>query len=687
MLPFVSEEKLMPEFRSSVCQLGSSEDISNMETIQHNSNGIARIVVGGNDSSLSDQNSNSVKSSIDKTPRQNGDGAATTPEAIYSTVSKTSTDESQSGNTKPAEVMDEIDREVIYENSGNNRNMHDGIYDNLTPVELKKEIEAEQAPVTQSSSDEVKVSAQMNHKTNTAGLQAGAETASTDSEDYEIVLTSLTKLTNKEPKKTGVWPVKAERRYPHQIQAANALLAEKQGHSSPLATPVFQRSSAAAGYQIVQTNNEVRASMRRKGQYQSIAEYEKITSQASQPDEVKRHSLAVPTSSPRPPNSPVLRTSHCESQRTLELPNAANGDSTDFRSRSSINLTNRIYSPSNSLSRSAMNNGSLQRNALQHSLPVTTPSLLSASTQHLRNNSLKGDQSLSMIVDEVPQVIMRKKTSPPQTQSKRRDSLPLSTRSTPHNTEIRRVNSGTPDPKYDARKSAAMGPRQSHSFDRNLKFSALPGEDLGRSSRLHVVSSTNLIAPDNIQKSTRKSRGQFHSEVDVGKNFPVPVLDGKRRHSKPVAGQPVKMTTHLQWTPIHPSKSGFNALPNSHEINFNRMQNDRDSQHRVGLEQNYGFKRFFESILTYGPNSNKNGDKLNQPDVVLDSINHDQSKVTVKDADESDTESSIKSSASAYWPPELKSQACHEEAEVEEVGSWKFHVPGMKLRRKQAGVV
>ena len=196
-------------------------------------------------------------------------------------------------------------------------------------------------------------------------------------------------------------------------------------------------------------------------------------------------------------------------------------------------------------------------------------------------------------------------------------------------------------------------------------------------------------------------RSKFHSEVRVSHQTSRP-MNGQHGASPTIAGQvqpfgrqnsqPVNVTTHQWPTAQFPefgpklhftgSENMFPKFPN----HFPGFPNHEPMQRFFRPElnpypqiQNPGFQRFFESINSFGPNAQNPFEPLKSRDGQLAVTSP---KVETPASDNDSETSSIRSSASAYWPPELRFPTNIEEDGAD---SWKFHKPMMKLRRKNPG--
>mgnify|MGYP001791583158 FL=1 len=202
-------------------------------------------------------------------------------------------------------------------------------------------------------------------------------------------------------------------------------------------------------------------------------------------------------------------------------------------------------------------------------------------------------------------------------------------------------------------------------------------------------------------------RSQYRSEVKVSHQVSRPAdswyksqqtqTQNMARQIRRQNSRPVQVITH-QW----PAMDQF-GLSNQQQKSFRPcfgLGMASDSYNRFYQPQltfNPGFQRFFESIKTFGPHQsaypisdsssphdNPNERKqLQTKSSQKQQQKEEQYKVDLPSDQVSET-SSIRSSASAYWPPELKFPS--DKTEHNNTNSWKFHKPVMKLRRKQAPI-
>ena len=543
-----------------------------------------------------------------------------------------------------------------------------------------------------------------------------------DDDEYELVLTGLKQLT----KGSNKSDTQAETRYPHQIIAAMATNDSSKNRSvtdnekaiptqttaiptvpthitpiplptpsqtsleTPAATPtpaVKMRSrstqpdnstvsdnskrpqSVSSGLHLIRTNNDLRRSVRRKGQYKSIAEYEKLNNNAGNNGVINVES-DVKVVNPKPiakPRDSQHSTSHNDSTYATPPPPLVKRTPQHVRHA---------------------------RN------PPTTPEM------HRSINSLSGMQShghTNTSLHQSDQVKMRAKDGKTHSSNRnlvrdsetgsRRQSI-ISISSVPNHVVLRRVDSKLADMSAKADKKADTD-RRSRSFDRKKNYSLEEGVMpqgltlVGSRNSLvsHGRSQTNISSHQSQKHHRSKDRTAVH-QLSLGEPNTTPILDGKRKSNSaqrtrtaPLTGQ--HLGSHISGLKKQQSRSHYVSLPNQPDLAFYRHQHLRTPQFNwngVSWDQNPGFKRFFDSILTYGPNGTKAATKEsskyskvhahnNQPDIVLESLNHD-----LKRADDSDSEnSSIRSSASAYWPPELKLQCNNGEDFEEETASWQFH--------------
>lgn len=204
----------------------------------------------------------------------------------------------------------------------------------------------------------------------------------------------------------------------------------------------------------------------------------------------------------------------------------------------------------------------------------------------------------------------------------------------------------------------------------------------------------------------KNHRSKFHSEVRVSHQISRPA-NGHQPQGFPVSGsqpdnsmglitrqnsQPVNVTTH-QW-PSALSNMGpkvhFNGPEHMFRFpnHFGRFPTDEPMQRFFKPELNPhnpqivnpGFQRFFESINNFGPQAQNPFEPLKHKEGQL-SVTSPQ----VESPSDNESEaSSIRSSASAYWPAELRFPTNTDQEEFETKSR---HKPGMKLRRKAPGVV
>lgn len=194
-------------------------------------------------------------------------------------------------------------------------------------------------------------------------------------------------------------------------------------------------------------------------------------------------------------------------------------------------------------------------------------------------------------------------------------------------------------------------------------------------------------------------RSKFHSEVRVSHQTSRPMNGqqglqanmGQLQPSGRQNSQPVNVTTH-QWPsnqfPGFEPKLHFTGPDNMFQKfpgQFPGFRHEEPIQRFFRPElnphppiQNPGFQRFFESINSFGPHAHNPFEPLKHRDRPLAVTSP---KVETPSDNDSET-SSIRSSASAYWPPELRFPTNIEDDGTE---SWKFHKPMMKLRRKNPG--
>lgn len=202
-------------------------------------------------------------------------------------------------------------------------------------------------------------------------------------------------------------------------------------------------------------------------------------------------------------------------------------------------------------------------------------------------------------------------------------------------------------------------------------------------------------------------RSQFHSEVRVSHKKSQPttnhqlsnnpsqaMLPQEKLHRK--NSKPVRVINH-QWPPVehfNDPRLHFN-MPNQmgFEGNLAKFPTDDPLQRFFkpeydptgDLRLNPGFDRFFRSVNDFGPQRqlSKMSDKDSRGAITGSTATKalpglgSSPPVEYSGENESDT-SSIRSSASAYWPPELKFVT--EGNQIDAV-SWEGQKPAMKLRR------
>ena len=217
---------------------------------------------------------------------------------------------------------------------------------------------------------------------------------------------------------------------------------------------------------------------------------------------------------------------------------------------------------------------------------------------------------------------------------------------------------------------------------------------------MHIFTGNQLVQGRHSQKvHSGESVGanhhsKFHSEVRVSHETSHPTANpyfanqtqqSVVPHVHRKNSRPVRTTTH-QWPPaeyFHDPKLHFNT-------NFPGFESNKPLQRlfrpeydpTADMRLKPGFERFFESINDFGPQSRLlNGQNTETglamfPTTTSQQIDNDGGADAISDK-HSET-SSIRSSASAYWPPELKFLSTGDESDAV---SWKFRKPVMKLRR------
>lgn len=682
--------------RSSVVQYDSDgEGTENIKQLQHNSNGIARIVVGGNE----------AESCIDEIPTSpNTDitvtiGSSTTQHTSVEDLIADGDDEAALvGDAEPnrRETGNYTDRHSGDGATSNDspppvtipsiiemkhpENTNEGIYDNIQS--LKGENPTELSPAD--------VGIMLRSYDSSKRKQAPAVISDDEEEEYQLVLTGLKQLT-KPDHIVGSVSV-PETRYPHQIIAAmstsqisnidsettsgdiepivfepkqatdrSKLSPLKSGRSkAPPSSPVQKRTksksskqeektprpmstvrpqSVSSALHLIKSTNNARRSTRKKGQYKSIAEYEKLNESKVVTPETPVHSQNVSQKI----KEPSLIKEHVQKQ--LNPMTASHHSSSNF---ASSRLSNTAY-------------------------PNASPF-----PQIQRRKENRGSPSLSRTNADIDAM-------------SRRASI-LSISSVPNHMMLRRVSS------TDARMMDQERKSKSRSFERKISDGLRlpvhrPQEENVAQRGLTLVGSKNsLVSHGQSQSNAMTDSRIFYqsepaSNISLGEPYiaSTPVLDGKHR-SRSQSRPTVSSQTSLHWTPsseynkqpVHKAK--YISLPNTPDMsNYRNHKVAHRNRNSAPWEHNPGFKRFFDSILRYGPNGSKTKIKdhsskfdvlPNQPDIVLESLAHEHGMLR---ADDSDDGSSIRSSASAYWPPELKQQSNCDD--FEETASWQFHTP------------
>lgn len=212
-------------------------------------------------------------------------------------------------------------------------------------------------------------------------------------------------------------------------------------------------------------------------------------------------------------------------------------------------------------------------------------------------------------------------------------------------------------------------------------------------------------------------RSRFHSEVRVSHQVSHPTGNAGGPMGFPTDGnlgnqsrfgrqnsRPVKVTTH-QW----PAITQFNQEPlqSAPSHNMPRMHFSEEMKfpsHGFGMGPGQpgvqrffapplnphpeiihpGFQRFFESIKNFGPHQSahpltdaSNSESGEKRLAIEDSTSSKQVVPKIESSSDNLSESSsIRSSASAYWPPELKFSSAEGETPT------KYGKPMMMLRRK-----
>lgn len=679
--------------RSSVVQYDS--DCDETQRLQHNSNGIARVVVGGNEAEdakpttaaagfIDASSPSSLTGTIDN-GRESGDGANSTD----TTVQAAST-----ANHKG----DNVD------------NALDGNYDNIESVKAATDNSKHNMPAT--VEELLKFCDADGDKDETVNMNNDhvAVEDEEEEEEYQLVLTGLKHLTRGTSQVSGT--VTTEQRYPHQIAAAMStsqlsnsesffsdiepIVTQPQRPSSvtplqsnstktkgsqieaePIAPSVQKRSgsqhrerqkparphsmSSTNGLHLLKTTNELRRSTRRKGQYTSIAEYEKLQN-------VDKH------------EQPNTRQENDCNNIAAAVSNYPKSRNSSFSCMASVVKDTPPISP---------------RNRRKSRTSGSSPKICRSSASLLNSHQSRPFTENSQVL---PKVQLRKEgrsfgrqASKEASITPRRASI-VSIASVPNNVVLRRVSSNLEELRPCIADKKVTADKRSRSFDRkSLKLSIYKQSNDGVSQNgLTLVGSRNSLAShgrsshkDGVADS-RMLQHLTESQLSLGEPHIVPaktpVLDGKR--GRAVAS--IQLAPPPKGNVNRGTKPRYVSLPNNPRMSFSRhpANNSHNNWNGGMLDQNPGFRRFFDSILAFGPNGNQSNSKdaikpngsHNQPDIVLESLNPDHSSR----ADDSDSESSIRSSASAYWPPELKQQSNCDD--FEEAASWKFHGPVGKNR-------
>lgn len=205
-----------------------------------------------------------------------------------------------------------------------------------------------------------------------------------------------------------------------------------------------------------------------------------------------------------------------------------------------------------------------------------------------------------------------------------------------------------------------------------------------------------------VSHKTSLPANQQQTPTGFNQSSAVVALQGRGRKNS----RPVRVTNH-QWPPGIDFRTQMPKLQmNNPNMNFNFHNNAfpfprEDSMQRFyqpeydphsGINLHPGLRKFFDSIESYGPQNGVSPGLKQLEDGKLSQADPNEAAIIIPSQEESvlapkveypsDNESvtsSIRSSASAYWPPELRFPTGKTDDEVD---SWKFHKPMMQLRRK-----
>lgn len=639
--------------KSSIMQYDSDAETGEpAEHLQQNSNGIARIVVGGNEKSDNSNLSTPTEHSKELSPtasqqcltrteqgaepetgnddRQSGDGAAGSDDFINSIHVK-----------KSCPVENNACENLVVSTT----NSLEGVYDNVGSRKGSDDI-------LESVSDMIR-SFDMSECNQKKGSVSQHE--ENEEEEYELVLTGLKHLTEESSKTDGRTKKSSNLRqtevalsssHPAAKVAQNKVVHEKPvkqiktkyveqkadsaSYQSKLSTKQQQTKSKVSGdvvaksthpqsitngLHLIRANNDLRRSSRRKGQYRSIAEYEQFQSQVKTENNVSKN-LQINTKGHA--SSPT-----CSKSLKITSHQIANADELFVHD---------------------------DKKTRPHSTKTQVPSLDAGA---------------------------------------RRTSIISAATSAPTSVVLRRLPSSQSE---SGAAKVGKATRKSNSFDGKMKplsMHKLTEENVSQNGLTLVGSRNSLISHDSTSVTTNskyRQLGRSNKHMSLGEPM---ILEEKARTSRQQF-VPESKRVPLQWTPLsggkkHQKVKYISILPNAPDSRIFQRQASASSErpahwNEPNWNQRPDFKRFFDSILTYGPHGTKSHFKQshnkaskihsNPPDVVLESLPVEHSKRE----DDSDTDSSIRSSASAYWPPELKQQSnC--EADFEEAASWQFHNP------------
>jgi len=178
-------------------------------------------------------------------------------------------------------------------------------------------------------------------------------------------------------------------------------------------------------------------------------------------------------------------------------------------------------------------------------------------------------------------------------------------------------------------------------------------------------------------------RSQFHSETRVSHSTSQPnnlSNNQSANHIGPQNSQPVKVIDH-QWPGIsfQPNMPQMMQSPLKfpNPVMYGNIQRFYQPEMMVPPPLNPGFQRFFESIGKFGPSPDPPTPIHEKPALAIEDRTPISPTVDFPRDDVSEA-SSIRSSASAYWPPELKFPHMTEETQ----NDWQFHKPQFKVMRK-----